>query len=149
MPTRGLFQIRATADDFIQLLTIIGRHILHVVGVFQPAFDLKARDARVDEFLQMRAVVEVFQTQQMTVLYQDLAILVEQVPRQATGLGTGATVGAAVADILAQIALSAMADTEGAVHEKLQWHGGLLTNLTDLLQAQLTAQDNLFETKLF
>ena len=45
----------------------------------------------------------------MTVFYQGLAVFVEQVPRQTARLGTGATVGAAVAQIMTQIALPALA----------------------------------------
>ena len=71
----------------------------------------------------------------MTILDEHFTILVEQVPRQTARLSAGTTIGTAVTDILAQIALSAMADTKRAVHEKLQWYRGLLTYLPNLLQA--------------
>ena len=133
VPIRSLFQIGTAADYLIQFLTVVDSHILHIVSVFHSAFNLEARDACIDQFLQMRAVVEVLQGEQMSILYQDFTVFIKQVPRQATGLGTGTTVGAAVADILAQIALSAMADAQGTMHEKLQRHRGLLSNLPNLL----------------
>ena len=86
-------------------------------------------------------------TQQMAVPDEDVALGVEQVVRQAARLGAGATVGATVADVLTEIALSAMADAEGAVNKKLQRYGGLLSDGTYFLQTQLTTQNNLAKTK--
>ena len=86
----------------------------------------------------MGAIVQVFQRQQMPVLNQHLPVGIEQVPREAARLGASATVGTAVTDILAQIALPAMADAKRAMHEKLKRDSRFFTDLTNLLQAQLT-----------
>ena len=82
----------------------------------------------------------------MSVFYQHVAFGIEQVVRQTTRLGAGTTVGATVADVLAEIALPAVADTQGTVDKELQRHGGFFPYRTDFLEAQLTAQDDLAET---
>ena len=97
----------------------------------------------------MRAVVEVFQAEEMPIFNQHVAVGVEEVVGQTAGLGTSATVGAAVADKLTQIAPPAVADTQGAVDEKLQRHGGLLPDFTDLLEAQFTTEDDLTKSQTF
>ena len=109
---RGLGIFRPAFKDGVELLTVVGRHILHIIRVFQPTFDLEAGDAGIQQLLKMGAVVQVFQAEQVFAFNQHLTLRVEQIPWQSAGLGTGAAVGRAVADILAQIALSTVADTQ-------------------------------------
>ena len=145
MARRGRRPFRAAFEDPVQQATVVGRHVLHVVGLFQPALDLETRDTGLHQLLEMGAVVEVFQAQQMLPLDQHTARLVEQVPRQAARLGAGTPIGAAVADVMAQITLAAVTHTQGAMHKKLQRHGGLLADRPDLFHAEFTAQHHLAE----
>ena len=85
----------------------------------------------------------------MPVFDQHITISVKKVIGETARLGAGTTVGTAVADILAQIALPAVADTQGTMDEKFQRHGGLLPNLANLFKAQLATQNNLTKPQLF
>ena len=97
----------------------------------------------------MGTVVEVFKAKQMPIFDKHFPVCVEQVPRQAARLGTSTTIGTTVADMLAQIALPAVADAQRAMDEKFQRNGGFFANFMDLLQTQLTTQNDLAKAQVF
>ena len=132
MSTRGRHVFRAPFENLIQFLAIKGGDVFHVVGLFHAPFNLEAGDARIHQFLEMCTVVKVFQRQQVAVFDEYLAVGVEQIPWQSTRLGTSTTVCAAVADALAEVATSAVADAQGTMHKELKRHGGLFPDLLDL-----------------
>ena len=107
----------------------------------------------------MLAVVQVLQAEQMPAFQQYLFLGhlspffgVEgghghQIPRQSAWLRAGPAVGAPVADVFAQVTLSAVTDAQRAMHKELQRHRGFCTDLAYFVNAQLTAQHHLAETQ--
>ena len=83
----------------------------------------------------------IFQGKDGLVAQQDLAAGILQVIEAAAGLGAFAPVGTPAGEVLRQIALPAVADAEGTVHEELDFglHGR--TDAADLFQGQLAFQD--------
>ena len=136
-------------QDGIQLLTVIGGHVLHVGHVLQASLNLQRRGARIQQGLQVVALVHVFQRQQVLAAGNRFPVRIHHVEAQAAELRTLSAVGTAAETCLTHVALSAVAHAQGAVYEYLQRRirtGGM--NLCNLVQRQLTGQYHLTETGL-
>ena len=125
----------ATGKDGIELPAVSRRHILHVCHILQTAFYLQRSGSGIQQLFQHLALVEVFQRKQMFVTHNRLAIGIYQTERQATKLRTLSPVGAPFETSLADIALTAIADTKSPVHKNLERHVGTsLMNVMYFLQ---------------
>ena len=141
----GLAIFRPAGEDGVQAPPVPGRHVLHVGDLFQPAFYLQGRDARVQQVFQIVAPVHVFQGEQVLSRRDLPPVRVDQGVGQAAVLGALAAVRAAPSEGRAQVALPAVAHAQGAVDEYLQRHGGPPGDFPYLLQGELAGQDDLRE----
>ena len=137
----GPAQVRPPVENGVQPTTQVAHHVLHVVGVLEPAFDLEAAQAGVGQLLQRAGQVQVADAQQVLVAQQHPAGSVHQVPGGAAGLGAFPAVAAAPADGPAQVAVPAFPHAERAEHEAFQFQAGGGVDGRDLGQAQLPGQD--------
>ena len=138
-PAQGGIQPRAVMRD----------QVGDVRQVLQPPLDLERGDAGVQQRREMLGQVEIPQREQVAPLGQDAAAGVQQPVRLPAGLGALAAVAAAPAEGVAQAALAAVADAEGAVDEALQLdRGSGLADGPDLVEAELAGEDGAAETDL-
>ena len=91
VPTVGL----PSANQVVEFLTVIRRDVLHVRGVLKPSFDLKTRDARVNERFQIAALIVVHQTQNVLTVGQLPSVAVKNGVGESARLGAGSAVCAA------------------------------------------------------
>ena len=94
--------------------------VLDVGEVFQPAFDLEGTDAGSGEGEQVVRLVVVLHREQVLVLGDGFALVVDQRVGQAAGLRTLTAIGAAPGVSMADEALSGISDTERTMDEILQ-----------------------------
>ena len=121
----------------IKRLGIRARHVADVGGALEATFDLERADAGVDQIAKPRYQVEILQREQGLVAHQHPTGGVDQIIHRPAGLDALAAVGAAAVEIFREPAVAAVADAEGAVHEKLQLtlHGR--TYRPDVVQREL------------
>ena len=115
-------------------MAVVGGDVFHIAEVFQASFYLERRDAGRYHVLKLLAGVEVAERQQVFFLDEQAAIAVVEVVGAAAGLRAASAVAAAVVEVLAHIALAAVADAEGAVDEGFEVEVGGLPDLAHLLQ---------------
>ena len=115
MPTVRL----PSANQVVEFLTVVRRDVLHVSGVLKPSFDLKTRDARVNERFQIAALIVVHQTQNVLTVGQLPSVAVKNGVGQAARLGAGSAVRTAARFRTGQVTAPGIGDAERTVHEKL------------------------------
>ena len=142
---RGGHQIGAALENGVQLLAIPGGDVLDVIQSLEAPLNLEGADARGDQRLQVRALIHVFQGEQVAVLHQHLPPWGLQGAGQPAELGALAAVRAAAGAGVADVALAAVGDAERPVDKELQLHLGLGTDGTDLLEREFARQHYLGE----
>ena len=92
--------------------------------------------------------IVVLQRQQGLVPDQYIAIPVHEVVKASAGLDTLSPVCASSGNRLGQIALAAVAHTEGSVHEELDFGACSFADFPDALQGHLPFQHNAGESQV-
>ncbi len=112
-------------------------------GRLEPALDLQARDAELDQSWDQVERREVLRAEQVLDVgeVEDLAVADDLVGEPA-GLGAFAPVGRPAAERLAGQALAGVGDAEGAVDEDLDGKVGVVADPGDLAEGQLAGQDH-------
>ena len=132
----------------VQGLAVGPDDIPDVGDVLEPALYLEGGGSRPGQLFQPVQEGEVLEGENGFVAQQDIAGGVLHVVAGAAGLDTAAAVGAPAGEVLAQVALAAVAHAEGSVYEALNLAlGDGFGYLPDLLQAQLPGQDQLVEAQ--
>ena len=90
-------------------------------------------------------MIEVFEREQVLVDSHFAAIAINKGVGQATALRTLATVGTAAVEGSAQVALSAIAHAQCAMHKYLEGNIGVRGDVANLLERQLACQYHLRE----
>ena len=114
--------LRAAGDDGIDALAVVGGDVLHVGDILQAPFNLKGGDTSIHECFEVGGAVHVLEGQQVALFFNGFAVGIDEVEGQTAELCALPTVGTAPETVLAGIAAAAVADAEGAVHERLQRH---------------------------
>ena len=119
------------------------RDVGDVLGRLEPALDLQARHAQLDQLRDQVVRGKVLRAEEILSLVQvhELAVADDLVGHPA-GLGTLAAVRRAAAQGLAGQALAGVGHAERAVDEDLDGHVRLLADLADLVQRQLAGEDD-------
>ena len=105
-----------------------------VLRLFHPALQLHGHHAHGFQLLQIVDKTVVLQAQGVFFLPVPIAVAL------AAGLGAAAPVAGAAADGRRQVALSAVAHTQGAVDEDFDFNGRVRADVADFLPAQLPAE---------
>ena len=125
----------------VEALRISRNDILHIVGILQPAFDLKRRGTGIGELLQGVDLTQVFHRQQVTVADDRPAVGIDEVVLHAAHLRARPPVGRTAEEMLRGIALSRITHAEGAMDKDLELHvGHSLVDRPDLLERQFARQ---------
>ena len=90
---RTLILARALPADVVEALAVGRHHILHVVDILQPAFDLERAGSGISQGLQVVYLAHILEGQQMTLMLYLLSVGIEKVELHAAELGTLAPVG--------------------------------------------------------
>ena len=120
-------------DHLVEQFAVMRGDVLDVGEVFQPALDLERADAGLGQRQDVFGLVVVLHRQQVLVLGDRPALVVDQRVGQAAGLRTLAAVGAAPGVGMADVALSRISDTEGAVNKILQCNSCLRGNVENFV----------------
>ena len=138
----GRCQLGAAFDDFVQQQAVVSGDVFHIAHVLVAALDLERTHASVQQRFQILALVIVLHRQQVLVEGHHAAILVGQGIRQATGLRTIATVGAAAGIGMADETLAGEGHAQGTMNEIFDGGGIAHTggNALDLGNGQLACQ---------
>ena len=83
----------ALAADVVEALAVGCHHILHIVGILQPAFDLERAGSGVSQGLQVVYLAHILEGQQMALMLDLLSVGIEKVELHAAELGALAPVG--------------------------------------------------------
>ena len=105
-------------DDGVDLSTIVRRDIAHIVDIFQTSFDFETADACIEHVFYALGSVHIAHGQLVSG-GKHFAVGVDQVKIQPTELGAVTAVGRSAETMLRNIATSAVAHTQCAVHEAL------------------------------
>ena len=141
----GWTQLGLPLHDAVQELAVVGGGVFDVVHVLQTAFDFEGGDAGVDHGAEMVGGGEVAEREEVLVFAQEVAVGVVEVVGGAAGLRTAAAVAAAVVEVLAEVALAAVADAEGPLDKGFQLDGGVAAYVLHLLEGGLAGQDDAAE----
>ena len=124
----------------IHYLPVIPHHILDIRGILEPAFDLERTDAGSHQVGEALVEPQVAGREERAVADDDAAGCVDQVVAGAAGLGADTAVRAATRELLAQVALPAVAHAQRAVDEELQFAVDGRADGPDLFERQLPLQ---------
>ena len=120
----------------------------HVFRSLEAAFDLETVDPRPDQAWQQRQCHQVLRRQQVSMVAPIAWITVDhQAVGEATGLRALAAVGRTTAPGLAGKTLSAVADTQGAMHEHLDLEWSIAYHSGNLIDRQFAPQDDAADAK--
>jgi len=92
---------------------------------------------------------EVAQREEVLVFAEGVAVGVEEVVGGAAGLRAGTPIAAAAGEILAEVALAAVADAEGSVDKGFELDGGVAAEVLHLLERGFAGQDDATEANAF
>ena len=149
MTARRTAVARVGCDDLVEQHAVVGGDVLDVGQVLQPALDLERRDAGLDQRAQVVGLIVVLHRQQVLVLGDRLALVVDQGVGQAAGLRAFAAIGAPPGVGMADVALARIGDTERAVHKILQRQRRRVSNFSHLFDAHFARQHDLREAGVF
>ncbi|MCY1393481.1 hypothetical protein D9M71_83790 [compost metagenome] len=141
-------QIRASFEDAVQTLAVVGGDVLDVARVLVAPFDLEGAHAGVHQGAEVGALVVVLHRQQVLLEGHHAALVVFQGVGQAAGLGAVAPIGAAAGLGVGDVALAGEGHTQGAVDEELDGRVGFVGDGADLLEVQFAGQHQLGEAGL-
>ena len=134
--------------DIIDDAAISGGDILDIIGILKTPLDLERRDSGEDHLLDMLRGVEIAQREEITVAHQDLPPTISEGIRETTHLRALTAIGRTAHSHAAGAASTGIADTESAMDETLYRHRHFLRHLSNLLDRELTRQDNLRKTDI-
>ncbi len=142
----GADVLGAAGEEGVELPAVGGGDVLDVADVLEAAFYLEGGDAGVEQFFEGVDEVEVFEGEEVFVAGDGLAVGIDEAEGEAAELGALAAVGAAAEAGLAGVALSAVADAEGAVDEDFEGDVGAgVVDGADVVQAEFAGEDDLPE----
>ena len=98
-------------DKSIEVLTICCDDILYIRCILQTTFYLERGGTCLDELVQMLALIQILQGEQMALLLKHLTIGIQQVELHAAELSTGSSVGRTTKAMLGCITKTTIADT--------------------------------------
>ena len=128
-------------NNSVQTLAVSSHYVLDIGCVLEPSLNLKGGGTGLNEFLQMGTLVQVFQRQQVALVFQLTAVGIQQVKPHAAHLGTGTTVGRASEAMLGGVTQTAITDAECTVDKNLQFNiGHLAMDGGNLVGRQLARQ---------
>ena len=136
-------QIAAVFDDGVQHLTVVRGDILHVAHIFITPFNLEGTDARINQRAQVGGLIVILHGEEVFFERHYAALIVFQGIRQTAGLRTVATVGATARLGVGNVALTGIGHAQRAVDKELDRRVCRLVDITDLIQVQLTGQNDL------
>ena len=119
-PRGSAVLVGVAADDGIQALAVGGHDISDVRLILQSALNLQRRGTSFYQLFQVVYLAEVFQRQQVALVFPFTALAVNQIELHAAELCTLAAIGRTAEAILRGIAQSAIADAQGTMHKNLQ-----------------------------
>ena len=129
---RGCTVFGTAFENLVEFLPVIGRTVFYVGHVFESSLYLERRYTRIEKLLQSVALIEVPKREQMLVFGDDIAFPVYEGIGKPAVLGAFAPVGTASAHRFAKIALSAVTDAQGSMHENFErdlYRSGYLVDL--------------------
>ena len=136
-------------DIGVKALAISSGYVLNVSNILEAALDLKRYGTRLDEFIQIIALVHILEREQVTLVFYLLAIGIDQRETHTTELGALTTVGATLETMLRGIADARIANAQGTMHKHLEFDiRHLAMNLGNLFGRELTRQNGTRKTYL-
>ena len=132
----GAFAVEAPV---VQHVAVGGHHRADVLGALHAALDLEAGDAGLDQIGYLVDQLQVVGAEEVAV------VVVVGLEEAAAGLGAGAAVGRASAQVAGEQAQAGGRDAERAVHEGFQLDIGGSADALDFGQRQLARQDDALE----
>ena len=121
----------------------------HVRVALHAPFDFKGCDACVEEIVDIVKGAQIFQAEDIGLVFHDRFAVTEQRIRLAAGLGTGTAVAAAAAEEAAHQALAGIGHARCAVDEDFDRNGRLGTNRFDFIRRQFPRKDGLRKAIFF
>ena len=140
--------IPALLDDAVQPLRVGRHHVFDILHILQSAFYLERTDARIGHFFQVINLTQVFQRQQMALMFYLTPLRVNQIELHPTELCACTAVGTALKTILRGIAHTRVTHAQRTVHEAFQLHvrHGLVDGF-DFGKRQFARQYNALEAQ--
>ena len=141
---------RTSGDHAVDRFSIVFCDVGDVLGRFQPAFDLEAAHARINQFCCQRKGGEILRTEQILLVAVILQFTVaEEFVRKTTRLRTLTSVCTAASQRFTGEALPGIRHTECTVDECFQLDRRLAVNPADFIDRQFSRQDHSFNSELF
>ena len=129
-------------NDGVDLLTIVRRDVAHIVDIFQTSFDFETADACIEHVFDALGSVHIAHGQLVSG-GKYFAVGIDQVEIQSTELGAATAVGRSAKTMLRNIATSAVAHAQCAVHKALDGNGHGGGDGAQLTQGEFARNDDL------
>ena len=134
--------------QLVEFLGVSRRDVLHVGHVLEPSLDLERRDPCLRHAVEAVELAEVLEREEVFSPQELLPLCVFEVELHAAHLGALAPVGAALEERLADEALAAVGDTEGAMDEGLEAQlRAAAVYVADFGQGELTREHHLLKSQ--
>ena len=135
-------------DYFVKLFTVCRRYVFHISHILQSTLNLERSGPSLCKSFKIVYLAEVFQRQQVSVVFHHLSLRVHEVELQSAELCTLSPVGRARETILRCITLSAIAHTQSPMNKHLKFHlRQCLVNGVDFLYRQFSGQHHSVESE--
>ena len=135
--------MRLTPQRGINRLPVVTRDVGHVLGGLQTTFDFERTYSGLNQLGNQIVGGQILRTQEISNLLEvNIFTVANHFIRQSTGLSALSTVGTPPTQTLARQTLPGIGHTKRPMHENLKRHGRMLTDLSDLVEAQFPGQNH-------